>query len=104
MVIPVSPESNAESPSSASSSFILPTIFLDVVVSVVFAREEPMSESNVLMSADKVLSALVTVLLSVVALKPPSFPELSAVNPDKEPPPAFNSLIAPVIVFELLLN
>ena len=63
-----------------------------------------MSESNVLISADKVLSALITVLLSEEELKPPSFPELSAVNPDKEPVLADTSLIAEVSVFAVVVK
>ena len=103
MVTPVSTVI-AESPSSASSSFILPTIFLDVVVSVVFAREEPTSESSVLTSADKVFNALVIETLSALSLKPPSFPELSAVILSKATPPALISLIAPVSVFAVVVK
>ena len=86
-------------------SFILPTIFLDVVVNVVFARADPMSESNILTSADKEFNAPPTVVRSALSLNPPSLLALSGVNPTNEALPAVCiSFTAPVIVFEFVFK
>ena len=96
---------NAESPSSASNSLIAPKIVLAVVVSVVFAREEPTSESNILRSVDKEFNALPVVFLSALSLNPPSLPALSAIKLVSDAPPEVcNSFIAAVRVFVFVVK